>query len=144
MMGDVYSRVLEVTSNYDQQSIKLFQMACAIGGMRLKEGKLGWSQKTEQRQKFGSFDLESYRKGQLDFSIMPRPLVPLTEADSIELTGKRLDNAKKAQGVFAQPRVLEIAGLSDPDDVKAEIALLDAEAEKNAALLPKVPPTIPK
>jgi hypothetical protein len=120
MMGDVYSRVLEVSSNYDTQSIKLFQMAVAIAGFRLREGKLGWRDKTEQRMKFAPFDLDSYSKGELDLSIMPRPLIPLTEADTIELTGKRLDNAKKAQGVFNDDKVLEIAGISSEDE-RAEI-----------------------
>lgn len=127
MMGDVYSRVLEVSSNYDQQSIKLFQMAVAIGGMRLKEGREGWAQKTDQRLKFGPFNLDSYQRGDLNMSIMPRPLIPMTEDDTITLTGKRLDNAKKAQGIFSDDKVLEVAGISDEDE-RAEM-LADREEE---------------
>lgn len=127
MMGDVYSRVLEVSSNYDTQSIKLFQMAVAIGGQRYAEGTEGWAARTPQQAKFSRFDLTSYTKGELDFSIMPRPLIAVTEDDTIEMTGKRLDNAKKAQGVFPEDKVLEVAGISDEDE-RAEM-LADKERE---------------
>ena len=120
MMGDVYSKVLEVSSNYDMQSIKLFQMVTAIGGFRFAEGKEGWRDRNAQRQKFAPFNLESYVRGDLDLSITPRPLIPLTEADSIELMGARLDNAAKAQKVLSDEKVLEIAGISDPTE-RAEI-----------------------
>ena len=134
MMGDVYSRVLEVASNYDQQSIKLFQMAVAIGGMRLKEGKGGWREKNDQRSKFAGFDLTSYQKGELDFSIMPRPLIPMTEADTIELTGKRLENAKKAQGILPEEKVLDLAGIPE-DDIAGMITLLDGQRQAAAKLV---------
>lgn len=137
MMGDVYSKVLEVSSNYDMQSIKLFQMATAIGGFRFAEGKEGWRDKNAQRQKFAPFSLDSFVRGDLDFSIMPRPLIPLTEADSIQLTGARLDNANKAKGVLSDDKVLEIAGISDPAEraqiiaarTKEQQAQLEMEAQ---------------
>jgi hypothetical protein len=128
MMGDVYSRVLEVSSNYDTQSIKLFQMVAAIGGMRYSEGREGWAARTDQQRKFAPFDLTSYARGELDFAIMPRPLIPMTEADSIEMTGKRLENAKKAKEVFPEDKVLEIAGISDETERKQLIAQKEAEA----------------
>lgn len=131
MMGDVYSRVLEVSSNYDQQSIKLFQMAVAIAGMRLREGKVGWAQKTDQRMKFAPFNLDSYSQGNLNMAIMPRPLIPMTEDDTITLIGKRLDNAGKAQGIFSEDKVLEVAGISDEEE-RAEM-LADREANAISA-----------
>jgi hypothetical protein len=139
MMGDVYSRVLEVSSNYDTQSIKLFQMAAAIGGHRYRENKEGWRLRTEQQAKFAPFSLDSYARGELNLDIMPRPLIPMTEADTIDLTGKRLDNAKKAKEVFSEGRVLEIAGISNEEDQAAEIALLKTEREAKAALIPSAP-----
>lgn len=128
MMGDVYSRVLEVSSNYDTQSIKLFQMAAAIGGFRFRENREGWRLRTEAQAKFAPFDLDSYARGDLNMAIMPRPLIPMTEDDTITLTGKRLDNAKKAQGIFNDDKVLEVAGVSDETE-RAEI-LRQREAEK--------------
>jgi len=140
MMGDVYSRVLEVSSNYDTQSIKLFQMAAAIGGFRFRENREGWRLKTEAQAKFAPFDLDSYARGDLNMAIMPRPLIPMTEDDTITLTGKRLENAKKAQGIFNDEKVLEVAGISDEDE-RAEI-LTEREKEKAqaAALLPQQSP----
>jgi len=77
---------------------------------------------------------------------MPRPLIPMTEDDTITLTGKRLDNAKKAQGIFNDDKILEVAGISDEDE-RAQIL---AEREKEAlsapaavnGLLPNAPPGI--
>jgi hypothetical protein len=129
MMGDVYSRVLEVASNYDTQSIKLFQMAAAIGGFRFKENREGWRLRTDAQAKFAPFDLDSYARGDLNMAIMPRPLIPMTEDDTITLTGKRLDNAKKAQGIFNDDKVLEVAGVSD----EGERAQILAEREKEKA-----------
>lgn len=135
MMGDVYSKVLEVSSNYDTQSIKLFQMALAIGGFRHAENRAGWRLRNDQQAKFAGFNLDSFRRGDLDFAINPRPLIPLTELDSIELAGKRLDNAKKAQGVLSEDRVLEIAGISDPAERKKEMGLLEKERQAEAELI---------
>lgn len=132
MMGDVYSRVLEVSGNYDTQSIKLFQMAAAIGGFRFRDNREGWRLKTEAQAKFQFFDLDSYARGDLNMAIMPRPLIPMTEDDTITLTGKRLDNAKKAQGIFNDDKILEVAGISDEDE-RAEIL---AEREKEALNAP--------
>lgn len=127
MMGDVYSRVLEVSSNYDTQSIKLFQMAAAIGGFRYRENREGWRLRTEAQAKFAPFDLDSYARGDLNMAIMPRPLIPMTEDDTISLTGKRLDNAKKAQGIFNDEKVLEVAGVSDEKERKQILAQREAE-----------------
>jgi hypothetical protein len=135
MMGDVYSRVLEVSSNYDQQSIKLFQMAAAIGGFRFRENREGWRLRTEAQAKFAPLDLDSYARGDLNMAIMPRPLIPMTEDDTITLTGKRLDNAKKAQGIFNDDRVLEVAGVSDEDERSAILA----EREKEKEAMPNIP-----
>lgn len=130
MMGDVYSRVLEVSSNYDTQSIKLFQMAAAIGGFRYRENREGWRQRTEAQSKFAPFALDSYARGDLNMAIMPRPLIPMTEDDTISLTGKRLDNAAKAQKIFNDDKVLELAGISD--EVERATILREREREKEA------------
>jgi hypothetical protein len=132
MMGDVYSRVLEVSSNYDTQSIKLFQMAAAIGGFRYRENREGWRLKTEAQTKFAPFDLDSYARGDLNMAIMPRPLIPMTEDDTISLIGKRLANAKAAQGIFNDDKVLELAGVSDETE-RAKI-LREREKEKQASI----------
>jgi hypothetical protein len=135
MMGDVYSRVLEVSSNYDTQSIKLFQMATAIGGFRYKQNLEGWRLRTAAQAKFAPFDLDSYARGDLSMAIMPRPLIPMTEDDTISLIGKRLANAKAAQGIFNDDKVLELAGVSDEQERKDILVARTAESKADAALL---------
>lgn len=116
MMGDVGGRVQEVAANYDLASIRLFQMQAAIGGMRLREGRRGWMRPTEQQRKYGGFDLTSYEKGQLSMAIMPRPLVPMTESETLELSGKRLENAGKAAEIgYNADAVLEMSGITDEE-----------------------------
>lgn len=143
MMGDVYSRVLEVSSNYDTQSIKLFQMAAAIGGFRFRENREGWRLRTEAQAKFAPFDLDSYARGDLNMAIMPRPLIPMTEDDTISLIGKRLSNAKAAQGIFDDDKVLELAGVTDQVERTAILSQREREKEqsmKQQAQFSAVPP----
>lgn len=78
LSGDVMARVQDAASQYDRGSIAIFQMALAISGMRYKEGRDGWANRTSQQYKFKFYDLESYRQGDLDFSIVPRPLIQPT------------------------------------------------------------------
>jgi len=139
MMGDVGNKVLEVASNYDTQSIKLFQMAVAIGGFRFREGREGWSLKTDAQRKFAPFGLESYAQGDLDFAITPRPLIPLTEVDAVELTGKRLDNAGKASRILNDDKTLEIAGITDKAERAQIINQKKQESQEAAALIQSQP-----
>lgn len=75
LFGDVRTYVDEARSNYDVQSVKLFQMALAIGGYRANRGDWG-DALSAQQELFLPFDLGSYARGDLDFEIMPRPLIP--------------------------------------------------------------------
>lgn len=75
LIGDAAALIMEARSNYDTQSVKLFQMGVAISGWRANSGAWGRSL-TRQQQAFLPFDLASYQQGDLDLEIMPRPLVP--------------------------------------------------------------------
>jgi hypothetical protein len=79
LVGDVANRVSEAAANYDQASQRLFQMAVAIGGMRASSG--AWGQLNRQQQKFLSFNLDSYERGDLDFEIMPRQVLTPTRME---------------------------------------------------------------
>lgn len=84
LVGDVAARVGEAAANYDQQNIKLFQMAVAIGGYRANSG--AWRNMSPKQQKFLPFNLDSYQRGDLDFEILPRPLLKSTNLEkSMEL-----------------------------------------------------------
>jgi hypothetical protein len=82
MMGDVRGRHDEAQANFDAGTVKLLQMGTAIGGWRLDTGAWGGrGQLTRQQQKFDGFGLESYAAGDLDVTLLPRPLVPSTEME---------------------------------------------------------------
>lgn len=88
LMGDASAMVYEVQANYDNATIHLFQQAVAIGGWRLETG--AWSNPTRQQELFRGFDLSSYARGDLDFAIMPRPLIAMTATERIEAERARL------------------------------------------------------
>lgn len=85
LFGDVLVYVREAQANYDASLIRLCQMSMAIGGMRAAEGKGGWAESNYQRDKFKPFNLDSYKKGDLDFTILSRPLVPPTEQEAMQI-----------------------------------------------------------
>lgn len=88
MFGDVLALVTAARAEYDTQSIKLFQMGTAIAGWRYRRGD--WGATDRQRDVFGGFDLESYTRGDLDMDIMPRPLIPLSPSEEMELERQRI------------------------------------------------------
>jgi hypothetical protein len=73
LVAPAISRLLEASANYDRGNIALFQMACAIGGMRANSG--AWGALNRQQQKFLPFNLDSYTRGDLDLEILPRRLL---------------------------------------------------------------------
>ncbi len=84
LLGDVAGLVGRAAANYDEQSRKLFQMAVAISGHRLKQGAGAWARRTTAQLKFAPYDLGSYERGDLDFEIQPRPLLPETRRERYE------------------------------------------------------------
>lgn len=83
MFGDVAAYVDEARAIYDTQSVKLFQMATAIAGWRVQRGD--WGNLDRQREAFQGFGLDSYFQGDLDMEILPRPLIPLSRREVLEL-----------------------------------------------------------
>ena len=86
LMGDVKNRVDLARSGYDSQTIKLLQMAISICGMRVHgpEWRSGGGL-DRRRSVFLPFDLQSFSKGDLAFTIEPRPIVYPTEQERIDL-----------------------------------------------------------
>ncbi|MCA9861010.1 MAG: hypothetical protein KC438_14870, partial [Thermomicrobiales bacterium] len=91
LMGDVKNRVDLARSGYDSQTIKLFQMAISMCGMRAhgSEWRTGDNgqriQLDRRRQVFAPFDLTSFERGDLAFTIEPRPIVFPTEQERIDI-----------------------------------------------------------
>jgi hypothetical protein len=86
-LGDAVSRVNLARAGYDANSVKLFQMAIAIAGYRLNNGD--WKEPTKRDRVFAPFDLGSYKAGQLDMTILGRPVVPQTEEDRLDLIERK-------------------------------------------------------
>lgn len=88
-LGDVTSRVTRARAGYDPQTVKLMQMATAICGYRYHDaGENGWRRNgglTKRDTVFANFDLGSYVAGDLDMTILGRPVVPQTEQERVML-----------------------------------------------------------
>jgi len=93
MLGDAATYIQDARGNYDAHSTKLFQMAVAVGGFRASSGAWGRSLTSQQRS-FAPFGLDSYRRGELDLDILPRPIVPETPRERIER--ERMEQALEA------------------------------------------------
>lgn len=85
ILGDVDRKVRSVAAGYDRSLVRLMQMGISICAMRLDEGLEGWADPNEEQLKFASFDDESYHRGELDFTIMPRSIVAMNSRDKLEL-----------------------------------------------------------
>ena len=88
LFGDVEAHVDAARAQYDQATIKLCQMATAIGGWRLATG--AWGSPSRQQSAFSGYDLGSYAAGDLDITIQSRPLIPLTEEERISIERQRI------------------------------------------------------
>jgi hypothetical protein len=80
-LGDAVGRVTLARARYDTQSVKLFQMAVAMCGHAAGAG--WWGTLDERDRVYQPFGLDSYKSGQLDLVILPRPVVPETRAEQI-------------------------------------------------------------
>lgn len=101
LLGDAAIYINDARSNYDQGLIRVFQMAIAIAGWRANSG--AWGKDLDaQRAAFAPFDLGSYERGDLDMEILPRPLVPATALEQMQLDrmrqGMERDNAATQAG----------------------------------------------
>ena len=86
MFGDVAALVNEARAQYDQQTVKLFQMCAAIAGWRAGDGAWGLpSQLSTQQRAFLPFNLDSYDRGDLDTSIQSRGLIMPSEDEELRL-----------------------------------------------------------
>jgi hypothetical protein len=84
LFGDVEIYVSDAKATYDTQMIKLMQMSVAIAGWRSSNGDWG-KEMTPDQQKFLDYNLESYDKGDLDFEIGPRPIIPLGTWETVQV-----------------------------------------------------------
>ncbi len=133
VLRDVVDAHLSVQANYDNETRRLFQMAVAICGYNLNMGV--WKryadqqgiQLTEEHEKFRPYNLDSYKKGDLDYTIMPRPL--LTETKS-EKWAARGNQAAAVATMVEKLQVPVEEGWEEMEFDPAKIKAWKAEAEK--------------
>jgi RNAse (barnase) inhibitor barstar len=141
VMSDVLGKLGERAAAYDQATLKLFQMAVAIAGFRLNGGfwnqdENGFSQTiSPQQEKFRPYNLDSYRKGQIDLAILPRQLIRPTNQE------KAAEKLALWQGVQAAVTsgaplefVLKDAGFSE-EELKELATLIQQKQQQEQAQL---------
>ena len=130
--GDVSSRVAETQAAYDDKNISLFRMAVAIGGMRANSH--AWGPLNRQQQKFLPFNLTSYTRGDLDMTIMPRPLLTPTKLETSQEKLAMWTGVNMAVTAGA-PLALVLAdeGWTD-EEIKELQTQVDAEQTKQLAV----------
>jgi hypothetical protein len=109
MLPSVRGRVSEAQANYDAGTIKIIQMGVAIAGWRVATGAWGPRRDLTRHQlRFDGFDLSSFSRGDLDMSILPRPLVPSTEQERLMALQMRRDVAN-----LSDNEMRRLLGMSD-------------------------------
>jgi len=127
-LGPIIGRVKDARKNYDTQTIKLIQMALAMAGWRVQTN--GYpaalvNSRPDRYQALAKFNLDSYGRGLLDFTIPDRPVIPETLDEKIA----RAMLVEQLQWEYH----LQVAGL--PPDVIAEVVTeREEEAERQARL----------
>lgn len=129
LIGDVVTKVAEVSANYDRQLIKLFQMCVAIAGQHANDGT--WVKPLNaQQEKFLPFDLTSYDKDELNIDIEPRPLIRQSVA---EKSAERVAYWGGVQAAVDGGDVLELV-LEDDGLPEDRIAAIMKKKEENKAV----------
>jgi hypothetical protein len=115
-MLDVATRYRTIGGQMDLDVKRLQQMAVAVGAH--ENGPEGsWTKNAvdtgnpldDRHAKFDGFSLDSFADGDLDHDILPRPLVPPTEAEQVRMAAE-----KQAAGVPVQQTMLDMG--YDEDD----------------------------
>ncbi len=134
LLTPAQNRLDGVQANYNQQLIKLRQMQIAVGGMRVSGGWLG---RTEQKDAFRPFNLQSYERGDLNFNLNRSLLIQPTEAENEELLLAKANRAVTLENGIDAQEFVSIAGFSE-DDIKDIQARQKAEDDAEPDVDPAV------
>lgn len=129
--GDVDVKVKEAAGNYDRGDISLTQMCVAIGGYRFSRGQ--WRARTKAQAFFAPFNLQSYEKGDLNFTYAPRPIVAMTPQQIIELRKSRADLADQIAEHVSHREVLRVLGYTTKEAQDAIINERSTEDQTEGA-----------
>lgn len=136
LMGDVEKKLRRPAANYDAASQRLFAMALAIGGYRanLSQDEGGWAVSGKLRlgqRVFAPFNLEVYSAGELEMTILPRPLIQETErerAEQLQIKGQGISSLADTLPLRERLRWL---GYKERD-IPAVMAEMKAEEKEKA------------
>lgn len=142
LVGDAANRILETGSDYDVQMVKLHQMAIGIGGWRANgNGWVGGSDGlTEQQRAFLPFGLDSYARGDTDFSILPRPILPKTSQENMT---ELLTKGQAIQAFTGAGYTLESV-LKEEFHYKDDVVGRILSSQNDALYADTVPPPLPE
>lgn len=130
LIGDASSIVYEAQAQYDRGLIALFQMGLAIAGWRTQNGWYGEGGLTRQQRKFAPFNLDSYKRGDLDMAIMPRPLLPISGPEKVADQTAQFGMIKAAVDAgLSLETALREAGW-DEDRIAKAVKSADVERQK--------------
>lgn len=126
--GDVINRMKRFRNAVDPHYIKIFQMAIAIMGWRIKNGDYGpllrW------HEPFRPYDLLSFGLGALDCAMLDRPVVPETETEKLTVEQLRATVVLTRKQLATEIELVQ-AGVSE-DEAREIIVQRRAAAEEAA------------
>jgi hypothetical protein len=128
-MGDINGRYIPIMQTHDMATTKWLQMGMTMAGWAINAGLWGpRGRLTKDQLKFADFTLDSYKAGELDFDIVPRPLISPSElkAWQVKQTKALAIQAMKDLGLFPDAMLLEEWGIPE-DEVQG---ILDAATQQ--------------
>ncbi len=132
MMGDVDNKLRRPAANYDNASVKLFAMGVGISGFRANSGAWGpISSLSKGQQKFLEFGLGVYYKGELQATILPRPLVTESTKDVADEMYVRAQAVGQVTADVPAEEKFRMLGKRE-DEIPALVAALKTEKAEEA------------
>lgn len=86
-LGDAVGRVNLFRTGMDSNTVKLFQMALAMMGFRIQRGE--WGTLNPRDEVYRPYNLDSYKAGLMDMTILGRPVVPQTMDERLDELAKQ-------------------------------------------------------
>jgi hypothetical protein len=130
MMGDVDNKLRRPAANYDLGSSRLFAKGVAMAGFRVRNGDWGTDLTPKQKQ-FGEFGLDSYNRGELHPTILPRPLVTETTKDVADELYIRAQAVNQVREDIPAAEKFRMLGRRE-DEIPALVSAWEKEQEQAA------------
>lgn len=129
LVGDVARKVSRPAANYDKASVKLFQMALAVGGWRLKNGD--W-EVNESQKLFQTFDFDKFKNESIDIQLLPRDVIRESSKDKADELFIRAQAVSLVESILPIENKLRLLGYREEEipDIMSRI-----ERDRKAGLI---------